>query len=49
MSDAEVSARLRRALLVSKQDYFGVWMKKCPALEGVSLNDVALADKRLWC
>jgi hypothetical protein len=46
--DAEVPARLRSAFVVSKEDYFSVRMEKCPALESVPLNDVAVANKGLW-
>ncbi len=46
--DAEVPARLRSAFLVSKEDYFRVRMEKCPALEGVPLNDIAVANEGLW-
>jgi hypothetical protein len=45
--DAEVPARLRSAFFVSEEDYFGVRVEKCPALEGVPLNDVAVANKGL--
>ena len=48
MTDAEVAARLRSAYLVSEEDYFGVRVEKCPALESVPLNDVAVANKWLW-
>jgi hypothetical protein len=46
--DAEVPARVRSSFLVSEEDYFGVRMEKCPALESVPLNDVAVANKGLW-
>jgi hypothetical protein len=45
--DAEVPAHLRSAFFVSEEDYFGVRVEKCPALESVPLNDVAVANKGL--
>jgi hypothetical protein len=46
--DAEVPASLRSAFLVSEEDYFDIRVEKCPALEGIPLNDVAVANKGLW-
>jgi hypothetical protein len=47
VSDPQIQAGLRGALVVSKQNYLHISMKQRPALECIPLDDPTVAIKRL--
>jgi hypothetical protein len=49
VAEAEFLANFGCAFLVSEQDYLDLGVEQRPALDGVALDDVDVADKRLGC